>query len=231
VTNLQKKGNSPLYSIITPSVGNRPKALKQAIDSVHTALGAANLAEDALEMLIGFDGVKGERVPAPEYVRFFDLPKDGDYGNAVRNTLLKAAKGKKIIFLDDDNVLSDRALSIYMTHHEADLIIARIDTSLAFDTPFLPVVEEGKEIVRHTNIDTLCICADRELVVDRCGGWSSEGGYEADFLNIARYYRRAKSFVVLDDVVGIYDAGRGLDSAERSAPQKLRDTRSPSEKK
>lgn len=45
----------------------------------------------------------------------------------------------------------------------------------------------------------------------RCGGWADEGGYESDFLNIRKYFRRARGVVRIEAVVGVYDAGRGLD--------------------
>lgn len=48
-------------------------------------------------------------------------------------------------------------------------------------------------------------------MLTRCGGWNDVGGYESDYLNIRRYWRRAGSRVLLDEVVGVYDAGRGLD--------------------
>ncbi len=47
--------------------------------------------------------------------------------------------------------------------------------------------------------------------MDICGGWQGRS-YEADFLNIVRYFRRAKNVRIVDDLVGVYDSGRGLDS-------------------
>lgn len=214
---------APLFSIITPSRGDRPIALQQAVESARIAADAAGLAEgNGVEMLVGFDGVKGERVPSPDFVRFFDLPRDGNYGNGVRDILLKAANGDRIVFLDDDNALTEQSLSKYMKHPKVELIIARIDTTRAFHTPYLPVIEEGRETIRHANVDPLGICASRDLVVNRCGGWSGKGSYAADYMNILQYSRRAKSFVFIEDIVGIYDAGRGLDDAEPSTPQLLR---------
>lgn len=54
----------------------------------------------------------------------------------------------------------------------------------------------------------------------RCRGWEHEGGYESDYLNIRRYARRARGIVRIDDVVGVYDAGRGLDAAGMNPRQR-----------
>ncbi|NJB69323.1 hypothetical protein GGQ74_003020 [Desulfobaculum xiamenense] len=209
------------FSIITPSGGRRPQALRLAMGSVAEALTRLREAIGPsihIEMLVGFDGMRGPRLgpdggPPPDFVRFFDLPRDGDYGNAVRNTLLRAARGGHVLFLDDDNALTPEALCIYHAHLDHEMIVARIDTSRAFaDVPLLPRVGDDRELVRPTNIDPLCVCVSRELAVVRCGGWTSRGGYEADYTNIFHYWRRAKSRRVLDAVVGVYDAGRGLDT-------------------
>lgn len=59
--------------------------------------------------------------------------------------------------------------------------------------------------------------------MERCGGWTSQGGYEADFVNMARYRRRARSVEIDERVAGVYDAGRGLDAgAQRPWQAKAR---------
>ncbi|XPV76785.1 MAG: glycosyltransferase [Desulfovibrio sp.] len=205
-----------IFSIITPTIGKRPRALAQCIASVTEAINWGGFSPDDVEMLIGYDGVKDNgRVPYPEYVKSFNLPRDNDWGNGIRQTLLRAAKGERILFLDDDNVLTRNALRIYQRHFDVEMIIGRVDTSRAFDIPWLPVVNPGdshQQVVRHTNIDPLCVCLTRDLVVDRCGGWLFQGKYEADYLNIVHWHRRAKSVRVLSDTVGVYDYGRCLDA-------------------
>ncbi|MFP4107822.1 MAG: glycosyl transferase family 2 [Desulfonatronovibrio sp.] len=170
------------------------------------------LSAEQVEVLVGFDGVKGERTHPWNRVYYFDLPKDNNWGNGLRNILLKRAKGQKIIFLDDDNALTPSAFTTYMKHQAVEMLIARIDVSRAFECDFLPMDLPGKSIVRQGNIDPLCLCLSRELVVVRCGGWTDKGGYEADYVNMLQYYRRSRSIKVVHDVVGIYDAGQGLDS-------------------
>lgn len=202
------------FSVITPSAGKRPNALRQAISSVAAALAHAKREHPGvtLEHLVGYDGVKGPRFVAPNHVRCFDLPKTGNFGNFVRQALIKAARGTWLLFVDDDNALLPGALSAYLRHPEADMIIARVDTSRAFaDTPVLPRGKDSLSLVRQGNVDPLCLCVRRELVLDRCGGWQPDGGYESDYRNILRYARRARALAVIDDLVGVYDAGRGLD--------------------
>ena len=204
------------YSVIIPSRGDRPNALRYALDRLHESAERAGLLPDGIEALVGFDGVRGERVRTASYITYFDFPKDHDFGNAIRHGLLKASKGKRILFHDDDNALLPEALSIYNSMPDVEMIIARIDVSRAFDKPYLPEHIPGRDIVRQCNIDPLCLCLSRDLVYDRCGGWQGSHywqgkRYETDFLNIVRYYRRAKSIKIVDSVVGIYDAGRGMD--------------------
>lgn len=207
-----------LFSVITPSTGNRPKALQLAVRSVEQAARFAGLDTGQIEILIGFDGVKGECPDSTYPVRCFNLPSDNDWGNGIRNTLLKVASGEKVVFLDDDNVIKPYALDQYMKHFDAEMIIGRIDTQLAFDKPYLPVDDAGS-LVRQGNIDPLCLCVSRRLVVDRCGGWLHHGKYEADYLNIFDWYRRTRSVTVIEEIIGVYDAGRSLDNNALSRRQ------------
>jgi hypothetical protein len=215
-----------LFSIITPSAGRRPRALALAGASVTAAAEharvRAGLDPARVEWLVGFDGVAGERpacglanvgvyvIPRPE-------GEPGGFGNHVRNALMRAARGRRLLLLDDDNALTENALASFLPHLDAELVIGRIDTSRAFpETPSLPRpapagADPVADAVRQGNIDPLCLCLARELAFVRCRGWESRGGYESDFLNIRRYHRRAKSARRIEDLVGVYDAGRGLD--------------------
>ncbi len=207
-----------LFSVITPSTGRRPKALQMAVRSVEQAARFAGLDKGQLEILVGFDGVKG-RCPECAYpVRCFNLPNDNDWGNGIRKTLLKLAGGEKILFLDDDNTIKPYALHSYIKHFDAEMIIGRIDAQLALGMPFLPVVDSGS-LVRPGNVDPLCLCMSRRLVMDRCGGWQHQGKLDADYLNILDWYRRTHSVTVIEEVVGVYDAGRSLDNGALSDRQ------------
>jgi len=213
--------DQPIFSIITPSIGARPRALAAAIRSVATAMDFAgrSLPAGSVEMLVGFDGVRGERPGNPGFVRFFDLPKDNDWGNGIRDILLKAAKGERVLFLDDDNSLKPHALTVYLDHRDAEMVVARIDTSLAFDRPCIPEDEPGRDPIRQCNVDPLCLSLSRELVVDRCGGWFHKQRYEAGFLNIRLWSRRAKDVRLIEDIVATYDSGRSLDARALSRRQ------------
>ncbi|MFV0349208.1 MAG: glycosyl transferase family 2 [Halodesulfovibrio sp.] len=200
-----------LYSIITPSAGKRPLALTQAVDSVHSAMLHAGIDASTLEMLVGYDGMQGPQVRDYPFVRFMNLPAQGNFGNGIRRILLRVAKGARIIFLDDDNTLAPEAFTIFGRYPDAELVIARIDVSNTFANGYLPEHVEGRELFRPTNVDPLCMCLSRDLVQNRCGGWEVYEGYESDYRNLVRYYRRARSVAITDEVVGTYDAGRGLD--------------------
>lgn len=210
----------PVFSILTPSTGRRPRALAAAIRSVEaaTAFAGSALAPGAVEMLVGFDGLRGFRPPHSGLVRFFDLPADRDWGNGIRDTLWRAARGRRILFLDDDNSLKPQALAVHLDHLDVELLVARVDTSLAFDKPFLPEDPDGREPVRQGNVDPLCLSVSRELLT-RCGGWFHKKRYEADFLNIRLWHRRATSVRFITDIVATYDSGRSLDAQALSRRQ------------
>ncbi|MFV0421604.1 glycosyltransferase family 2 protein [Oleidesulfovibrio sp.] len=200
------------YSIITPSRGDRPNALIQALTSVLTSADHGGIPATEYEVLVGFDGVKGPQVLVAPQIRYYNFPADNDFGNGIRNGLLKAAKGQRILFVDDDNALTLTAFNTYEKHCGIEMLISRIDVSRAHDKLWLPVIEDGVEPIRQSNIDPLCLCLTKELVVTRCGGWQGKG-YQADYVNMFRYYRRAKSLKLTDEVVGVYDVGRGLDES------------------
>ncbi|MFZ5812314.1 MAG: glycosyl transferase [Thermodesulfobacteriota bacterium] len=213
-----------LVSVITPSRGDRPQALAQAGRSLDAAVDRASRAglmrPGQIQWLVGFDGVAGQCPEVRTGVRCVTFPKSGNFGNSIRDGLIKAAKGSHLLFLDDDNALTENALTSFLPHLGTEMIIARIDVSRAFDIPLLPRPGNAEDALRQGNIDPLCLCLSRELVVARGRGWSGEGGYESDYLNIRRYYRRARSMLLLEDVVGIYDAGRGLDPGGMNARQR-----------
>lgn len=232
---------APLFSVITPSVGTRPRALALAIASVEAAVeharAQAGLDPARVEMLVGFDAVDGQRPESSlQNLRYFVLPRpqgvQSGFGNHIRHALMGAARGSHLLLLDDDNALAPGAMASFLPHLEVEFIIGRIDTSRAFDVPFLPRpaaqspqlavpdAQVAEDAIRQGNIDPLCLCLSRELAFVRGRGWADEGGYESDFLNIRRYFRRARSVVRIDDVVGVYDAGRGLDAGGRNERQR-----------
>lgn len=219
-----------LISVITPSRGDRPCALalaaKSLDEAVNSAVKAGLMRPGQAEWLVGFDGVKGERPAVSVPARFVDFPRSGNFGNLIRDRLIRLARGSHLLFLDDDNALTPNALTSFLPSLDAEMVIARIDVSLAFAVPVLPRLEEAGEIVRPGNVDPLCLCVSRELVTGRGRGWGGEGGYESDYLNIRRYHQRARSVVILKDVVGVYDAGRGLDE-EGLNPRQARSEKQP----
>ena len=110
-----------LFSVITPSTGNRPKALEKAVHSVEQAARFAGLETGQLEILIGFDGVKG-KPPASAYpVRSINLPPDRNGGNGIRSLLTNIAQGEKLIYLDDDNTLKPYTFRLYLKHFDAEI--------------------------------------------------------------------------------------------------------------
>ncbi|WFS62026.1 glycosyltransferase [Pseudodesulfovibrio thermohalotolerans] len=208
-----------LFSIITPTAGNRPNALNNAVQSVERAARFAGLERNQVEILVGFDGVRGTAPRCAYPVRVYSLPGDRNRGHGVRDILIKLADGGKLVFLDDDNVLKPCALSRYLRHLDAEMVVARVDAQLTLDQPWLPVLDDGP-LVRPGNMNLLSLCLSRALVADRCGGWRHHDKPDACRCNIADWYRTARSVTVIEEVVGILDAGRSLDRAALSSRQK-----------
>ncbi len=207
-----------LFSVITPSTGNRPKALEKAVHSIEQAARFAGLETGQLEILIGFDGPKG-KAPACAYpLRRIHLPPNCNGGSGIRSLLTDIAQGEKLIYLDDDNTLKPHALKLYLKHFDAELVIGRIDTQLALETPFLPRQSQAS-CIRPGNVDPLCVCVSRRLVVDRCRGWRHSERHDADFMNILDWHVNAQSETIVDTVVGVFDAGRSLDMSALSPRQ------------
>lgn len=213
------KDGDIMFSIITPTAGNRPNALCNAIRSVENSARFAGLERTQVEILIGFDGIRGKSPACGYPVKTFNLPRDENGGNGIRKTLLKLAAGDKLIFLDDDNVLKPCALSRYHRHPDAEMIVGRIDAQLTLDQPLLPAFDAGP-LVRPGNVDLLCLCLSRRLVVDRCGGWQHLEDADSCHRNMAEWHRRARSVTILEEVVGIFDAGRSLDGQALSMRQR-----------
>lgn len=210
------------FSIITPSRGDRPRALAQAMASVERAwhFAQAEGMDFDVEMLVGFDGLRPDAFDPPTFVRHVVFPKWGSFGNRIRHALMKIALGEYLLFVDDDNALTQNALVSFARHDRVDVLIGCIDSSRAFQEPVLPRLLPSGERVAQGNIDPLCLCVCAEFARVRGLGWQDKGGYESDYLNILRYFRRAREVLFVDDVVGIYDAGRGLDAEGMNARQR-----------
>ncbi len=210
--------DSILFSIIIPSSGRRPQALRQAVQSVERAGRFAGLETKQLEILIGFDGIKGRRPKSAYPLQCFNLPSDKNQGNGIRRTLVRVARGDKLIFLDDDNVLKPYALRSFLRYFDTELIVGRIDMQLALKQPYLPIMDDCP-IFRNGNVDLLNLCVSRRLVLDRCGGWQADDGVKAVWKNINLWQQQAHSVTSIEEIVGVYDAGRSLDRRALSPRQ------------
>ena len=94
--------SQPLVSIIIPTL-NRPEIVKRAIKS------AKEQTYKNKEIIVVDDGsVTPYKL---EGVRYFKPWKQNKGGSAARNYGIKKVKGKYIVFLDDDNVLSKSFLT------------------------------------------------------------------------------------------------------------------------
>lgn len=108
----------------------------------------------------------------------------GDFGNNVRAEMLKLAKGKYVVFLDDDNLILPEYIefmSLMLKGAVADFAVCQI-------VHFGPLNEQATgraprvltgDPVKLYHIDSLQVMADREKFI-AAGGWDTEKGYLAD---------------------------------------------------
>ena len=106
----------PLFSVIIPSAGRRPRGLAQALGSVQASLEHSGLAPGQVEVLVGFDTCDGERPQTGlARLRYFVLPRPAGgtcgFGNHIRHIHMKQATGRHLLFVDDDNAQTPQAIA------------------------------------------------------------------------------------------------------------------------
>ncbi len=217
---------APLFSLITPSRGDRPLALGRAVDSVAAALRAAGLAADQAEMLVGFDGgVRGERPrDSPSYA----ISTCPGTGTTATPSATPCSAPPAVFAWCSGRRQRTHPRGLRHLPRPPRRGHAGVPHRHLPRLPRSPLPARLDQDARGApgQHRPLCLCLARGMVLDRCGGWTSQGGYEADFVNMARFRRRSRRMELDQTVVGVYDAGRGLDAAAmRDWQQKARGAR------
>lgn len=192
-----ENGENPKITVITPTFCRDMEIVNRCIGSVRVQ------TEKNWEHIICSDGEKESQVAdlvssyGDDRLKYFytDSRKEGDYGNNVRNEMLKKARGEYVVFLDDDNLIIPEYFEVMLgalTEGDGQFAICRC---LHFG-PLQPIV--GNPPVRLTGIppqlhyiDTLQVMARREDLL-AIGGWDQKAGYFADgitFEKLAENYK------------------------------------------
>lgn len=173
-----------MFTIITPTYEGRQKSLSRAINSVQDQLC------QSFEHLVIFEKEQYMPVDFPRTHALL-VKNPTEWGNEQRRIGLKEAKGKRIVFLDDDNILFPRALK------EIDEIFADADVVHS------PILYDGRKMLQHSfshgQVDLLqwCIRTDVARQVEFPGQ-----GYDADWayfsaLNSQKALKIAKNFSLI----------------------------------
>jgi glycosyltransferase involved in cell wall biosynthesis len=174
-----------LISIITPTHKRNPIILERCFISVERQ------TYDQWEHLVVADGgdlnAKNMIIVGNNDKRsYHEIERRGGYGAAVRQAALDKAKGKYLVFLDDDNIIFPTFLEKMISALES----AKDDEKFAICQmlhfgpvqPFLgppPIVLEG--IPKMYHIDTLQIMIDKEAFMSV--GWQGN-----DYFSDGRTY-------------------------------------------
>lgn len=157
--------------------------------------------EGHIEHLV--NGTLDERVR----YRFLEEKKNGDFGNGVRQKMMEEeAKGKYLLFLDDDNVIMPEFLMEMTKALEAsgaDFAVCSIVYVYPARWAALerkPIILSG-EPVAGGRTDPLQIVVRKEVMKDV--GWDVDGGYNADGAMLDRLGKKYKH-VNVSGVLGLH---------------------------
>ena len=199
---------NPLVTIITPTYRRNPDIVRRCMDCMRlqSMLSWEQLVcsdgekESCVEALI--QSIGDERI----HYHFTEGKKQGDFGNTVRAEMLKKARGKYILFFDDDNLILPNYLQKMtdaLEGTENDFVLCRI---IHFGP--LNEAEVGKPPkillgipMKLYHIDPLQILVKREVISKI--GWDTQIGYLSDGVTLEKLGNGFKG-VRVEEILGIH---------------------------
>ena len=178
--------DSLMVSVITPTYHRDLDIVRRCIDCMRLQ------GMTSWEQLVCSDGEKERYIEAliqdmgdnrVQY-HFTEGKKPGDFGNTIRAEMLKKARGKYVLFFDDDNlILPDYLQEMVKTlegNPSADFVVCRI---MHFGPLNEDVVGKPPKIlmgdpVKLYHVDPLQVLVKREVM--QKVGWDTEVGYLSD---------------------------------------------------
>lgn len=197
-----------LVSVITPTYKRDIKTIRHCIDcmKLQSVIDWEQLiCSDGIEELHVQDLLKSVADPRVSYY-FTQGKKDGDYGNRVRSEMLRKAKGKYVLFCDDDNlILPDyfEKMIKAIEDNKADFAVCKILHFGPLNESEIgkpPIVLAGNPVKLY-HIDPLQILVKREVMLDI--GWDTEVGYLSDGVTLEKLGKKYKH-VRVEEVLGIH---------------------------
>lgn len=172
-------------TVITPTYKRDPETVKRAIDCMKLQtmtdwehlICSDGICEDNIKQLV--DELNDSRVK----YNYTEKRIEGDYGNIVRSEMLQKARGKYVVFMDDDNLIMPHYLERMINaieESEKDFAVCRIVHFGPLREDIAgkpPQVLTGIPVELH-RVDSLQVVARRDAIQDI--GWDTENGYLAD---------------------------------------------------
>jgi glycosyltransferase involved in cell wall biosynthesis len=199
----------PKVTVITPTYRRDLKVLFRCLSCMKLQ------TETSWEQVVCSDG--GEEPETRRVVESFGDPraryafteekKAGDFGNTVRREMLKEAKGKYVLFFDDDNIILphylERMVRALEENPEVGFAACRVMhfgplNEVVAGKP--PKVLEG-DLVALYHVDPLQVLVRREAMLKV--GWDTEVGYLSDGVTLERLGKEFKH-VRVDEVLGVH---------------------------
>ena len=207
-TQLDSQPTQPLVTIITPTFNRDPRIVSRCLDCVSLQ------TVKEIEHLVCSDGKPESQIASlvgslgDMRVSYHNtsVKKPGDFGNTVRSEMLGRARGKYILFLDDDNLI----LPDYLERMISAIEDSGKDFAVCRVVHFGPLKEDevGRPPqvltgipVRLHHVDTLQVLVKRE-VMQRVG-WNVEKGYLADGYTLQKLASEAE-YVEVVQVLGFH---------------------------
>jgi hypothetical protein len=180
----QSDAEKPMVTVITPTFKRDVKVVRRSIN----CLQLQNM--QSWEQLICSNGIEEPEVrnlvnqidDNRVGYHFCEAPQ-GDYGNYARKAMLNQARGKYVLFIDDDNIILPDFLSVMVSALEdsgADFAVCQVMHFGPLNEDEVgkpPIVLRGQP-VKLFHIDPLQFLVRREVM--QSIGWDTEHGYISD---------------------------------------------------
>jgi hypothetical protein len=195
-------------SVITPTFRRDLRVVSRCLDcvrlqtvpEVEQLVCSDGAAEPQIAALVG--SVGDTRITYQHTA----VKKAGDFGNVVRHEMLQKARGKYVLFLDDDNLILPNYLEKMIEAIESgdyDFAVCRV---VHFGPLREDIIGKPPQVIRGIPVklhyvDPLQILVKREAMLDV--GWDTEKGYLADGHTLQALGEKYK-YVEVPEVLGFH---------------------------
>lgn len=182
----------PDLSVILPTC--RPRSLVRVLKQLNAQVLPAELGVETIVVA----EADLSTVQLPRHCEVYRKEKGGNCGASARDLGILMARGRYLVFWDDDNhYLRHALLTQYLTALGYDVGVVQIyhtDSGVRHCLPRrMPRVELG-------DVDTMCLCVRREVAV--CEKWDDHKGVGTDFFWLEKILGRGASLHFTPVIIG-----------------------------